>query len=236
MLNNEKNNKKDDREVCQGLLYGRCSFGWNGRGCSYFHPKPCRVYYNTNRVMCEDKECRTLKHHPAVCHTVAKGWVCYDQTCLAYHKKWDEHLIPPQIPPSGGWDGLEWRKPSKKKMKEWAQENHRTGGNSRGGPLGSNQHPGAPQDKNSGPIKKEGKQGKGGDDRNRKGSRDPPDSRNQDSYPSPRDGGEGYYERQDNHEKNGSQGKGGGLRGGRGGRGGGGGGGGGEQRHLRLPL
>ena len=36
-LNNEKNNKKEEKEVCQGLLHGRCHFGWNGRGCFFFH-------------------------------------------------------------------------------------------------------------------------------------------------------------------------------------------------------
>ena len=58
------NNEKNKKEVCQGLTHGRCHFGWNGKGCSHSHPKPCRVYYTSNGFLCEDNKCRALKHHP----------------------------------------------------------------------------------------------------------------------------------------------------------------------------
>ena len=114
----KKNNETNKMEVCQGMTHGRCNFGWNGKGCSHFHPKPCRVFYTSNGFICEDNDCKAVKHHPQICYTVAKWWVCLDQACLSYHRKWDEWPVQPQIPPFGELHRLEWRKPSKKLIKE----------------------------------------------------------------------------------------------------------------------
>ena len=131
-----------------GLLFGKCAFGWNGRGCSHRHPKVCRVFYNTNGVLCEDMDCRAQRHHPQVCHTVnrGRGWICFDQTCLSYHNRWEDNIAPGAIPPSGGWDGPEWRVPGKKLMKEW--ESKMRGSNGGGEGYNTNRYSEPPQDRN----------------------------------------------------------------------------------------
>ena len=74
--NNEKNKKEaDQRTICQGMIHGRCNFGWNGKGCSHYHPKYCKVFYSSNGFICHDDNCSA--HHPNVCHTYDRWWNKY---------------------------------------------------------------------------------------------------------------------------------------------------------------
>ena len=68
---------------------------------------------------CDDGNCD--KHHPKDCITIEQTKICFDKYCLRRHLKWARWLenLLPKIPDEGGWDGWDWKVPSKELKKYW---------------------------------------------------------------------------------------------------------------------
>ena len=73
---------------------------------------------------------------------------------MSYHRPWADWTIQPRVPATGAWDGPDWRKPGRKLLNYW--ENNQD-------------QPQGPQGPPKGPTeKRDPKGGKGGDKREKR--------------------------------------------------------------------
>ena len=124
MDSKDNKEKKEDKIKCKGLEDGKCIHGWKGRQngkCKFHHPDVCKVS-EVLKVPCTDTDCD--KHHPNDCITMEKDEICIDRYCLRRHHPWSYWASNtlPRIPDAGGWDGWDFKPPSKELKRMWRKK------------------------------------------------------------------------------------------------------------------
>ena len=81
--------KNDSRSVCRHYIYNKCKYGISGKGCLFYHPKPCKKlmeYGPKHHWGCrKGQDCPWF--HPRICRSSLHYLECDTDSCSQWHLK-----------------------------------------------------------------------------------------------------------------------------------------------------